>query len=204
MKRLPVVLMPCLWSRAQRALRTYLTGLAFLLLGTTLALSSPMDERSEELVVQDFFNYLLMQKTDIANDTSAQNRWLTAKLRTLLADSARAVTEARKLPEVEGPDPAVPDNGTFLASWDYPTICLVLKPSKASQQARVAVDCSWGPKTQYPGTTRKATVLLEREAGAWRISDIQFHKSQYADENDLVSDLESLKAEAESLIKHSK
>ncbi len=182
----------------------HIIGLAFLFIAATTALSSPINEQSEESVVQDFFDYLLMPKSDIASDTSAQNRWLTTNLRKLLVDSARAVTEARKLPEVEGPDPMVPDNGTFLASWDYPTTCQTLKPSRTTRQTRVKVVCHWGPNTEYPGTTRNATVSLEREIGIWRISDIQFHKSEYADENNLIGDLESLKAEAEALINRSK
>jgi hypothetical protein len=183
-----------------RACRFHLIGLAFLIIATTTAFSSPINEQSEELVVQNFFDYLLMPKSDIASDISAQSRWLTTNLRKLLVDSTRAVTEARKLPEVEGPDPMVPNNGTFLASWDYPTTCQTLKPSRTTQQTRVKVVCHWGPNTEYPGTTRNATVSLEREIGVWRISNIQFHKSKYANENDLIRDLESLKAEAEALI----
>ncbi len=186
------------------ARRFYLVGLAFLCIAATSALSAPIREQSEESVVQDFFDYLLMPKSDIANDASAQGKWLSTNLRKLLVDSTRAVTEARKLPDVEGPDPTVPDNGTFLASWDFPTTCQASKPSRAKEQTSVTVVCHWGPKTQYPGTTRSATVSLEREIGVWRISDIQFHKSKYADENNLRQDLQSLKDEAEALLKRSK
>lgn len=173
--------------------RFYLVGLAFLFMVATTAISAPIKEQSEESVVQNFFDYLLMPKSDIADDTSAQRNWLTSNLRKLLVDSTRAVTEARKLPEVEGPDSMVPDNGSFLASWDYPTTCQALKPSSTTQHTRVTVVCYWGPNTQYPGTKRRATVFLEKEVGVWKISDIQFHKNKYADENNLIRDLESLK-----------
>lgn len=184
--------------------RSHLIGLILMFFTATIAFSSPMNEQSTELVVQGFIDYLLKPKTDIASDTSAQIKWLTTNLRKLLVDTTKAVTEARKLPDVEGPDPMVPDNGTFLASWDYPTTCLALKPSKTSQQTRVKAVCNWGPNTDYPGTTRNATFYLERESGAWRIFDIQFHKSKYADENNLIRDLESLKAEADALINRPK
>ncbi len=172
--------------------------MAACLCGTRAAMAA---EPSAASVVQDFFNYLLKRKTDIGSDMSAQQKWLTPELVRLLNDATHAVTTARRLPQVDGPDPAVPDNHLFLDSWDPPSTCRAPQaPAPVAAQATVRVVCRWGAATNYPGATRNLTVSIKQDRDTWRIDDIEFHKSRYADEVRLVHALDSLKADAQALI----
>ena len=170
----------------------------FMLMGT--AHSSPSEAPLPAGVVRELFLYLLDQGTNIAKDVPAQNKWLSKNLRKSLAESAHAVAEARKLPEVDGPDPREPDNDTLLDAWDHPTACDVQDALK-SAPLQIHVVCHWGPETNYPGTAREAIVFVEKEDGMWRIANIQWHKNEYSSESDVMQGLASLKAEAENLIK---
>lgn len=166
-------------------------------LGTAIA--QPIVADSPAASVQQFFDYLLTPRANIVTDVAAQETWLAPSLRTLLVDAAAAVAAARALPEVDGPDPAVPDNGSFLDSWDFPTSCRAARAVPAGDRAQVAVLCRWGKATQYPGATRQASVALVKDGGAWRIADVRLQKSRYAEETDLVQMLESLRQEAQDL-----
>lgn len=159
------------------------------------------DDNTPESVAQDFFNYLLVPTTDIAEDDAAQRRWLTTNLRKSLIETARAVDAARRLPEVDGPDPARPDNHTFLDSWDAPTTCLTTNAQATNTMAQIGMLCRWGRETNYPDASRNVTVKLLRQDGNWRIADIHMHQSNYGREFSLENELLVLQAEANALSK---
>lgn len=159
--------------------------------------AAPASEATAESVVQAFLQYLLRPKTNIALDAPAQKRWLTAALRRQMAETTAAVKAGRKSPEADGPDPALPDNGVFLDSWDYPSACRVTPAPAGRSQVQIEVVCEWGLRTNYPGATRTASVSLVREEGAWRVADIVWHKNKYAAEMDVAKELDALKSQGE-------
>jgi hypothetical protein len=143
-----------------------------------------------EATVNDFFHYLLTSKRDITKDSAAQNRWLTKDVRHALAVADAGASKAAKAhpnEEIDGPT-----NGTFLAAWDPPTSFKVTDTKSTPPTARVNLRFTWGPKTQYPGEARNMTALLALEDGAWKISDIQSHKTKFNPESTLLGDLHSL------------
>jgi hypothetical protein len=165
--------------------------LLFFVLGClALTLTAAEPAATPEATVNDFFHYLLTSKRDITKDSAAQNRWLTKDVRHALAVSDTASSKAAKAhpnEEVDGPT-----NGTFLAAWDPPTSFKVTDSKSTPPTARVNLRFTWGPKTQYPGETRNMTALLALEDGAWKVSDIQSHKTKFNPESTLLGDLRRL------------
>jgi hypothetical protein len=163
----------------------------FLLLGLFGITAAPAaTPATPDAVVNDFFKYLLSPKHDIMKDSGAQNRWLTKDLRHTVASSDAAATKAAKAHPNEQIDGVT--NGTFLATWDPPTNFKIADTKATPPTARVDLLYTWGPKSQYPGETRKMTVLLTQEDGAWKVSDIQSHKSKFNPESTLLNDLHGL------------
>lgn len=147
-------------------------------------------------MAQALFDYLVAPRTDIGADTVAQERWLAPDLRSELGQTVELVTKARQLPEMDGPDPAVPDNTLFLSSWDLPTKCEVSREDGADHKV-VLMLCRWGPKTDYPGASRRYSVRLKREGNAYLVTDILAHPSKYASQETLLTrELRNLRAEA--------
>jgi hypothetical protein len=175
----------------------------FGLLGLFIVFSAHgTEDKSAETVAQDFFNYLLKPTTNIAVDVAAQQQWLALNLQKLLIETSAAVTAARRLPEVDGPDPAIPDNHTFLDSWDAPTTCRTASNQATTTMVQINMVCRWGTETNYPGSSRNATVLLAKQDSTWHITDIQMHKSEYGREFSLEQALVALMTEAEALANH--
>jgi len=160
-----------------------------LLLGMVAAAAAPMAP-TPEATVNEFFTYLLSSKHHIMQDSAAQNRWLSKDVRHALAAADAAATKAAKAHPNEQID--APDNGTFLASWDSPTSFKVTEAKATPPTARVELLFTWGPKTNYPGETRKMTVQLTQEDGVWRVSDIHSHKAKFNDDSTLLGDLRNL------------
>lgn len=140
--------------------------------------------------VNDFFTYLLSRKHDIVKDSAAQNRWLTQEVRHALATAESAASKAAKAHPGEQIDS--PDNGTFLAAWDPPTSFKIIGTKAKDATATVDLLFTWGPKTEYPGETRKMTVLLAQEDGGWKVSDIQSHAAKFNKASTLLGDLRDL------------
>lgn len=187
-------------------LSLYFHGLAvgmFLLalVGTGTAQASSAASGESSKLVQSFFDYLLKPGTNVEADPAAQAKWLGTNLKALLTESAQAVREAQKLPGVDGPDPKVPDNDTFLDSWDYPSVCKVESVNEGAGITDVHVLCTWGAGTNYPGLIKKGVVSVAKEAGEPRITAIRWQETEYSGAGDVVQNLETLKAEALELIK---
>jgi hypothetical protein len=162
-----------------------------LLLSLIAAFAAPAAPTpSPEATVNDFFTYLLSHKHDIVKDSAAQTRWLTKDVRRSLATAETAANKAAKAHPNEQIDS--PDNGTFLAAWDPPTSFKITGTKAKEATATVDLLFTWGPKTQYPGETRKMTVLLAQEDGAWRVSDIQSHAAKFNQASTLLGDLRNL------------
>ncbi len=125
--------------------------------------------------VDSLYAYLLTPNTNIATDLDAQGRWLAPALSAQLRKSVATITAARKLPQVDGPDPKVPDNETMVDAWNLPTACKAGKTIKKAGHASVTVRCDWGPATDYPGQVGKQTVSLVLEQYVWHVSDIRYH-----------------------------
>lgn len=155
-------------------------------------------EPEASTVVQEFLDYLLKPDADISTDAAARQKWLGTNLRARFDAATQAVVEARKRPGVDGPDPAVPDNGTFLDSWDLPTTCRAERSVVGHDGITVRIVCDWGPETNYPGLRREAEVTTVEEGGAWRIRNIALHKNAYAGESNLLELLETLRRDAEN------
>ena len=172
-----------------------LLSLAFLPSTPALALQ-PEPEASD--VVQEFLDYLLKPGTDISTDAAARQKWLSADLRARFDAATQAVVEARKRPGVDGPDPSVPDNGTFLDSWDLPTACRAERSVVEHDGVTVRVVCDWGLETNYPGLKREAEVTTVKEGGVWRIRNIVLHTNAYAGESNVSALLETLRRDAEN------
>lgn len=162
--------------------------LLFSVLALTVAVAAPAS--APETTVNDFFTYLLSRKHDIVKDTAAQNRWLTKNVRHALVTAEAAPSKAAKA----HPDEQVnsPDNGTFLAAWDPPTSFKVTGAKAKKTTATLELLFTWGPKTEYAGETRKMTVLLTQEDGAWRVSDIHSHAGKFNQASTLLGDLKDL------------
>lgn len=143
-----------------------------------------------DATVNDFFTYLLSRKHDIIKDSAAQNRWLTKDVRHALSTAEAAANKAAKAHPNEQVDS--PDNGTFLAAWDPPTSFKITGTNTKEATATVELLFTWGPKTEYPGETRKMTVLLAQEGGAWRVSDIHSHAAKFNQASTLLGDLHDL------------
>lgn len=173
--------------------RMKFTFVLALLLSTIFASAAPTDAAAPDAVAKDFFTYLLAGKRDISTDTKSQERWLTKSLHQALATASAAATKAAKAHPDEKID--VPGNETFLAAWDKPTSFKVTETKTTPPTARVGLRYTWGPKTNYPGETRHMTVLLTIEGGAWRVDDIQCHKSRFSEEGTLRKDLRELAAQ---------
>ncbi len=174
----------------------------FLLFLLALPASAParamQPEPEASAVVQEFFDYLLKPGTDISTDAAARQKWLSPDLRARFDAATQAVVEARKRPGVDGPDPSVPDNGTFLDSWDLPTTCRAGRSTVNHEGVTVRVVCDWGPETDYPGIKREAEVTAVKEGGAWRIRNIVLHTNAYAGESNVSELLETLRRNAEN------
>ncbi len=153
---------------------------------TALAAPSP----APEATANDFFTYLLSRKHDIMKDSAAQNRWLTQDVRHALAAAETAASKAAKAHPDEQVDG--PDNGTFLAAWNPPTTFKITGTKAKDATATVDLLFTWGPKTEYPGETRKMTVLLAQEDGGWKVSDIQSHAAKFNKASTLLGDLRGL------------
>lgn len=153
---------------------------------TALAAPSP----TPDATVNDFFTYLLSKKHAIVKDSAAQNRWLTKDVRHTLATAEGASNKAAKAHPDEQVDS--PDNGTFLAAWDPPTSFKITGAKAKDATATVDLLFTWGPKTQYPGETRKMTVLLAQEDGGWKVSDIQSHAAKFNQASTLLGDLRGM------------
>ena len=125
--------------------------------------------------VDGLYAYLLTPKTNIATDLDAQGRWLAPALSAQLRKSVATITAARKLPQVDGPDPKVPDNETMVDAWNLPTTCKAGKTTQKAGHASVVVRCDWGPATDYPGQVGKQTVTLTLVQFVWHVSDIRYH-----------------------------
>lgn len=164
-----------------------------LVLSAVFASAAPSDTAAPDAVAKDFFTYLLAGKRDISTDTKSQERWLTKSLHQALTSATAAATKAVKARPDEKID--VPSNETFLAAWDKPTSFKLTETKTTPPTARVGLRYTWGPKTNYPGETRNMTVLLVEEGGAWRIDDIQSHKSKFSEEGTLRQDLRELAAQ---------
>jgi len=164
-----------------------------LLLSVVFASAAPADTAAPDAAAKDFFTYLLAGKRDIFTDTKSQERWLTKSLREALATATAAATKAAKAHPDEKID--VPSNEIFLAAWDKPTNFKLTETKVTPPTARVGLRYTWGPKTNYPGETRNMTALLVEEGGAWRVDDIQSHKSKFSEEGTLRKDLHELAAQ---------
>ncbi len=158
------------------------------ILTATMAMAAPSP--APEATVNDFFTYLLSRKHDITKDSAAQNRWLTKDVRHSLATAEAASSKAAKAHPNEQVDS--PDNGTFLAAWDTPTSFKITATKVKDATATVDLLFTWGPKTEYPGETRKMTVLLAQEDGAWRVTDIHSHAAKFNKASTLLGDLRDL------------
>ena len=145
---------------------------------------------TREATVNDFFTYLLSHKHDIVKDSVAQNRWLTKDVRHALAMAEGSASKAAKAHPDEQIDS--PDNGTFLAAWNPPTTFKITGTKAKDATATVDLLFTWGPKTEYPGETRKMTVLLAQEDGGWKVSDIQSHAAKFNQASTLLGDLKGL------------
>jgi hypothetical protein len=154
-----------------------------------------------QTVVQSFFDYLISPETNIAESIQSQDLWLTPNLREILRETTRNVNSAELLPEVGGPDPSPPDNGSFLDSWDYPSKCKAYSSITKYTNSLVNVICYWGKKTDYPGISRKATVVLHNIDDEWKVADIILQKNKYARDISVINLLESLNSQAENLLK---
>lgn len=160
-----------------------------LLLGILTATAAP-PAPTPEATVNDFFTYLLSPEHHIIKDSAAQNRWLTKDVRLELAKADAAASKAAKAHPNEQID--APDNGTFLAAWDTPTSFKVTGAKATPPTAHVDLLFTWGPKTNYPGETRKMTVQLTQEDGAWQVSDIHSHKAKFNQDSTLLGDLREM------------
>lgn len=166
-----------------------------LLLSTIVATAAPkaLEPASPDAAVRELFAYLIAGQGDIATDRKAQERWLTKSLRRALTSASTAATKAAKAHPNEKID--APSNETLLAAWDKPTSFSVSASKATPPTGRVELLYTWGPKTNYPGETRTMSVLLIQEDGAWRVDDIQSHKSKFSEEGTLRQDLRALAAQ---------
>lgn len=162
-----------------------------LILSLIAAFTSPAAPApTPEGTVNDFFTYLLSRKHEIVKDSSAQTRWLTKDVRHALVTAESAASKAAKAHPNEQVDS--PDNGTFLAAWDPPSSFKITGTKVKDATATVDLLFTWGPKTEYPGETRKMTVLLAQEDGGWKVSDIQSHAAKFNKASTLLGDLRGL------------
>lgn len=156
----------------------------------TVAMATAAPAPTPEATANDFFTYLLSAKHHIEKDVAAQKRWLTENVRRELMTADAAAAKAAKThpnEEIDGPN-----NGTFIAAWDPPTSFKITGTKTKDAKASVDLLFTWGPKTQYPGETRKMTVLLALEDGAWRVSDIESHAAKFNQASTLLGDLRGL------------
>lgn len=158
---------------------------------------------SEPFIAQAFFDYLLNATTDIGTDAAAQDKWLAEPLKAQVNLAVRAVEKARKSPGVDGPYPRIPGNRKFLDAWDPPSQCAVLGGARKNNRDRVEMLCSWGPKTEYAGTTRRYTLVFAREGGADKVLDVVPHDNEYTpDSQPLSQALKDLIRDANALSDH--
>ena len=141
-----------------------------------------------ELVVNAFFTYLLKDTPDIADDTGAQNLWLSTSLRqqfleTLALNQKLAATNLTAKNE-----PLT--NGTFLNAWDKPSRFKVLSVQRTPYLSLVKIRYDSDAGTNYEGDQRIMTVVLIFEDGAWRVSDIHTHASKFASNDTLLNELQ--------------
>ncbi len=173
--------------------------LALLVSSAAVAPMSVLATPSEpSATAQEFLDYLLKPGANITTDTAMRQKWLGTGLRTHFDAAVRAVVDARKRPGVDGPEPAEPGNGTFLDSWDLPTVCLAERSVTDQDDATVKAVCNWGPKTNYPGVSRDVEVTMGKEGGTWRIQNIILHKNAYADDGNVLELLENIRKDAET------
>ena len=131
----------------------------------------PEAQSRPEAVVSSFIDYLLAPKTDIATDRVAQDRWLSARLKALLG---KASASAGKLAKARPNDRIdLPGNGTFLMAWDRFTTYKIKSASQAAAGTEVLVECSWGPGTNYPNTSKDMIFTVAAENGALRINEVE-------------------------------
>ena len=169
-----------------------------LLLCSSIACGSEPASPLPETTTREFFAFLLngfnrRDASDIANNSEAQQRWLTPSIRQAMADRNRwlRTIDVRHSTAAVPPQPA--DNGMFIGAWEPPTSFKVVRSIATPFTAIVTIRCDWGRGTQYRGDMRLMSFLLERETGIWRVADIHTHAGKFCSDERLSDILKARK-----------
>ena len=152
------------------------------LLALLLAAATPRDAAATAVAehvarANDMLVAMFDPSRDFATDQESQRQYMAPKLVEAVAGrDAFAKQRTEEFPD-ERTDP--PSSETFLDAWDRPTSYAIVGARAYEDVAWVDVRYTWGPKTNYPGETRLASLLLHRIDGAWRLADIYDHASEF-------------------------
>ena len=124
------------------------------------------------LAFREFFSYLQKNEPGIVKDERAQKLFLSENLRKAFQQKIASFNGAD--------DPDFPGNGTFIGSWDYPTIYLILSSRLYGKRAIIDVLYKWSSKTNYPGDERITSFIYVFEDRMWKLDDIYTFRGKFA------------------------
>jgi hypothetical protein len=133
---------------------------------------------------RQFFNYVQQDKPSIITDERAQNRWLTRDLREALKQKLATFKD-------QPDDPDYPGNGTFVGTWDRPSMFAIIGSRRYGDRAVLDVWYAWGKGTNYPGDTRLSYFIFRLEDRRWKLDDVYTFRGEFASAESLNAYLRS-------------
>ncbi len=142
-----------------------------------------------EKTAQAIIEYILGDDTNIGNDRGAQDKWLSKKLKTELANNQEACRQAQKSRPTD--KILLPNNNNFVHSWEKPSFFKILGTRLYKESAFVDVLFKWGSKQNYAGEQRIESFIFIMENNTWKLDDVYNIRSNFSEPESLSSYLRS-------------
>lgn len=138
-------------------------------------------------VLREFLAYIFRPAPDIFHDDAAQFKFLSLSLRKGVVFRWNTYQEYIKSSET----PDIPDNGTFVGAWAYPSHYTVVGDRRYDNQAVIDVLYEWkNPEANYAGDKRLLSFVFVFEDKAWKLEDIYTFKGKFVKSSSLSEDLQ--------------
>jgi hypothetical protein len=113
--------------------------------------------------------------------------WFSDRLVQLIAGYQRRRDRDMKAEPDDEPMPEIEEE--IAVFWDRPSAVKVQPVQESGASATVALLCSWGKGTQYPGDQVQMTLCFIRTAKGWRLDDIRTAAGKFVDRQTLSEEL---------------
>ncbi|MCP3899880.1 MAG: hypothetical protein GY707_09240 [Desulfobacteraceae bacterium] len=142
-----------------------------------------------EKTAKAIIEYLLEDDTNIGNDHVAQDKWLSRKLKSELANNQEACKQAQKLRPTD--KILLPNNNNFVHSWEKPSFFKILGYRKYEKIVFVDVQFKWSTDQNYAGEQRIEFFIFIMENNTWKLDDVYNVRSNFSEPESLSSYLQS-------------